>query len=169
MSVKITGVKGIKNKFRSKVNSMIRQRDSLVRIPSNPIIKEIRQNLEDDQYNRTDKKIDHVFTGKLLANTRMEEIVAVTSGLDHMAEFGLGYFVSYGLNLENGGDPELLSLGLLTEWSLTKSAPQPNPKSAQRSIASDGSRAWPLIGPIFKARANSYRDEVFRRVAKIWA
>lgn len=169
--VKITGVSQIQKNFTKAVKLTAKNVKHIALDPTQPIIEEIKENLRDDQINgkKFKKKLNHIFEGELLRNTRAEIGATFSSGLDHLVEIRLGYFVNYGLNLEAGSGSVRAPWTRIKKWAYSRPSPQPDPARVQRKLAFVGVNAYPIITPVFFAKADEYKSEVFKRVSVQWA
>jgi hypothetical protein len=169
LSAKFTGDSKILAKLQTRINRMRTKAEDTFVKPIEPVVREIRANVVKDSIN--EGGYSHVVTGNLLKNTRQEHNISITPDQIRV-DIKFGYFVEYGLNLETGTGGAQVPLGPLQRWLKEKFNATPD-KLYARSLAlqkviRSGSRAYPIIQPVWEVSKDDYVQRVEEKVNQLW-
>jgi len=162
--IKLTS-KALENKIQNIVKKALSQQNRLYKTPLTPIIRNIKADILFDP-SIDNGLFDHVFTGKLLKNTRSE----LQSGFDGSAKVRFGYFVEHGNNLEFGSEPHDPTYAKMLQWARKKGFDNPERAAAliRNNIINFGSQQYPIIQRNWDALKEDYKQTVFKRFRELF-
>jgi len=173
IGIKVKGSKGVISKLETRLKRLKKNRKDIFEKPLNPAVKELRKNLIHDSYNplKDGTKPDHLFTGRLLANTRYQTTNSGFTGTyDFQYTIQFGYFVEYGLNLEIGSNPQTnVNAKIISDWvsyKVVRTGRHINRGALINKLEEKGSDAYPLVRPVFNNNYDTYLEKVQLKVMR---
>ena len=144
------------------------QKDRVFRIPLNETLRSVRNIIRSDSIPTQNGPVqgDHIGTGNLLRNTRIE----VRNETPESIILDIGFFVPYGLNLEFGSEPHTPDFNRLVQWAIAKGFDNPTAAAARisRKIQQDGTFPYQIITGIWENTREDYVEESLRRFTRLF-
>ena len=164
---KLRRSKLVERKLTNRIKRLNTKKNTIFVTPIRPIVSEIKKSLLRDK-----QGFNHVFTKNIYNNTRFEVSQHQDEDLDFSFKLSFGYFVPYGINLERGGEPRKVPIGVLIGWiNRTFKRPDDAYKRAlglQKAIEKRGTKGTPIIQNTWKSKKSEYMAEVAKRIRKQW-
>lgn len=167
VKIKVRNVKSTLKKVETRMKRLVNNEKQLYFTPTKVVVSTIRKSLIKDE-----KGLNRIFSKNLYNNTRAEILKSEKNDLSLSLRIGIGYFVEYGMNLETGGKPRHVPLGVLIAW-INKKFGRPDdayPRAIglQKKLGVQGSKAAPILKNTWAEKRDDYILEVLTRVEKVW-
>ncbi len=166
IKAKLKGKKKILNKIKTRINRVRDNVDTTFVSPLNPIVKKIKSTLANGTVGP--KSFNHIYSQNLYNNTQARLIGTSFTKGGFQAKIAMGYFVEYGINLEEGSKAYPVSLIKMLDWAARKGLSKSKGFSVYNKIRSIGSEAYPIIVPLWERERENYKDRVYNKVRRHW-
>ncbi len=166
MKAELKGKKLLFSKIDTKQRKINNNYKYIFVNPLRPVLTEIRKNVIKDSFNGG---MSHKITGNLLRSIGTTTVKYSGGGLRLMIRFG--YHIKYGMDLETG-TKKVDSIDVLEKWVIKKFGKTKNSfaraKALQDKQRSKGTRAYPIIKPVWEKNKVTYLNTVKKRLKRTW-
>ena len=167
MKVILIGKSLIYNKLSAKHKKINRNYKYIFVNPLRPTLTEIRKNVIRDSLNGG---MTHKVSGNLLRSVGTTT-TRYTGGGGLRLSIMFGYHIKYGMNLETGSS-KVDSIPVLEAWLNKKFGKTTNSFARARALQeiqkSKGSKAYPIILPVWNKNKTKYMHTVKTRLKRTW-
>lgn len=172
---KFVGFKKVANAIRFRQERFERKKQYIFVDPLDTIIQKIKRehSAAKDPMAHPRPNGDHIFTGFLYRNIR----AMITEDSGDKITVQMGYFVPYGVNLEEGHPPFDPDPRTIRQWTWKKYGPQLGHDVQQlrrlaqafiRGLREQGAKPYPILVPLFFSNIRRYTNSVMSRFGNVF-